>query len=89
MNKYIELEKIIALIITGATRTSEQPPEVFYKKRVFLEISHNSGPGLQLYENVKFLRTNFLQNTSGRLLLELAEKLLFDYYYCCCCCCHY
>ena len=61
------------------------PPEVFCTKKVFLEISKNSWEnncvrdsfnkvaGLVNFAN--FLRTPFLQNTSGRLLLHLDSTI--------------
>ena len=45
-----------------ANEVKKQPPELFYVKRCFL------------VNFVKFLRTPFLQNTSGRLLLEVYDE---------------
>ena len=52
----------------------KQPFQVFCEKRVFLKISQNS-QGTPVPEETpvnfaKFLRTSFLQNDSGRLLLK-------------------
>ena len=52
---------------------SKQPPQLFYEKRCFEKYHkiHRKTPAHRcfLMNFVKFLRTPFLQNTSGRLLL--------------------
>ena len=70
----------------------KQPPEAFCKKNVFLEIPQNPQEStcsrvsflVKLHTwgliSVKFLKTPFLQNTSGRLLLNHSRKVWLLFY---------
>ena len=56
-------------------RNQKQPPEVFCKKKVFLEISQNSQENTcaKVFFLLK-LQNAFSQNTSGRLLQKITLK---------------
>ena len=59
-------------------RSKKKQPEVFYKKGVLKNFSKFSGKHLYLPMNfAKFLRTPFLQKTSGRLLMSKTGSAIF------------
>ena len=82
---------IICLSVCGVINfeLQKQPPEVFYEKDVLRNFTKFTGKHLCqkkrlwhttrfLVNFVKFLRTPILQNTSGRLLLELVSAFSQD-----------